>query len=258
MPGRTRKAFTPVRPSAVRQQGFTLVELLVVVAIIALLAGILVPTFRRGIDLAYRARCQGNLKEIARACKSYARMDRNHRGSTKDAMPNVGVTGSNWSDPAAGNRGCMWLLVEYGYASTGTFYCPALKEYVEAKKSDGQFKPNTCGYSFVSMIGRTLTTLTLDSSTILAGDKNPCYYYEGNSFRTRAGMEHENSMSHGKRNGKYEGQNVSFLDESVEWKTEPKVWFASQDDWIYHDGDLGLDGDPTTDPKGVIETYLIP
>jgi prepilin-type N-terminal cleavage/methylation domain-containing protein/prepilin-type processing-associated H-X9-DG protein len=46
-------------------KGFTLIEMLVVVAIIAVLAAILFPVFARARENARRASCQSNLKQIA-------------------------------------------------------------------------------------------------------------------------------------------------------------------------------------------------
>lgn len=47
------------------EQGFTLIEMMVVVAIIAILVAILVPNFIRARAQAQTAACEANLKEIA-------------------------------------------------------------------------------------------------------------------------------------------------------------------------------------------------
>lgn len=54
-----------------RQRGFTLLEMMVVVAIIAILAGILIPNFTRARAQAQTAACIGNMRTIATALELY-------------------------------------------------------------------------------------------------------------------------------------------------------------------------------------------
>jgi prepilin-type N-terminal cleavage/methylation domain-containing protein/prepilin-type processing-associated H-X9-DG protein len=51
--------------------GFTLIEILIVISIIALLAAILFPVFSRAKENARRASCQSNLKQIGLALQQY-------------------------------------------------------------------------------------------------------------------------------------------------------------------------------------------
>lgn len=52
-------------------QGFTMIELMVVIAIIAVLAAILFPVFNRSRESARQAACRGNLHAIAMALRNY-------------------------------------------------------------------------------------------------------------------------------------------------------------------------------------------
>ncbi|MEO7300453.1 MAG: type II secretion system protein [Verrucomicrobiota bacterium] len=61
-----------------RFAGFTLVELLVVVAIVSLLASLLLPALSRAKERGRRAVCLSNLSQVAKACTIYA-LDNNDR-----------------------------------------------------------------------------------------------------------------------------------------------------------------------------------
>lgn len=80
-----------------KRSGFTLVELLVVIGIIALLISVLLPALSKAREKASQVKCLSNMKQIATAILQYA-------GENKSVLParGGGVVYHNASNPAAG------------------------------------------------------------------------------------------------------------------------------------------------------------
>ena len=101
----------PLLPSRKSQQAFTLIEMLVVIAIIVLLASVLVPTVTKSIQSARRIKCVSNLRNILLASRMYA-MDH------KDLM-----VPSQYTDKTSGG------------SSNKEFWNSALLEYYNQKEN---------------------------------------------------------------------------------------------------------------------------
>ena len=111
-----------MNPAVNKRNAFTLVELLVVVAIIGILASLLLPAVQQAREAARRAKCENNLKQVGLAVHNYASafgyLPQSHRPVGNTTAPRVaGFTellpyleqtnlakaydlSKNWSDPA--------------------------------------------------------------------------------------------------------------------------------------------------------------
>ena len=113
-----------------RRKGFTLVELLVVIGIIALLISILLPSLSRAREQAKRVQCASNVRQFCTTMIMYAQ-------NNKGWFPDVGNADGTWDH--SGNTTKKWvelqqmhpaardMFVEYGLPRQ-MFFCPSQPE----------------------------------------------------------------------------------------------------------------------------------
>lgn len=73
-----------------RHRGFTLIELMIVVAIVGILAAIAYPAYRDQVRKSYRADCAGALTSLANAMERYRTTNNTYTGATvANLMPST-------------------------------------------------------------------------------------------------------------------------------------------------------------------------
>jgi len=211
--GPTRPADPAVRHARITP-GFTLVELLVVIGVIALLISFLLPSLSRARADAQRTACASNLRQIGIAAQMYAQEN------------------NNCFPPAWISAACRWMDLIGRYISKGSqvYQCPS-----DPRRIPDTYDPtiilsyginsfNFSGNRWCFWYGVVTTDVHRSSETILFADCTPGVYWcgGGNTFSSpvySVGYRHVNSSF-----------NAVFCDghaETLSSTTRP-AWDASQ------------------------------
>jgi prepilin-type N-terminal cleavage/methylation domain-containing protein/prepilin-type processing-associated H-X9-DG protein len=240
-------------------RGFSLIELVIVIGIIALLAAILAPMLEHGREQAIQVKCASNLQQIGAALSMYSNANNGAYPRTiylPDAPLAYG-TGQDALDPFVSGgpqpndvTAAVFLLLRTQQIPSIIFTCPYTDVNVfvadpalnSASRSNFTDFRKNLGYSYAhpypsANLAKTGYQLTshLTGSFAVAADLNPG---EGGN---------ENSRNHEDR-----GQNVLFADGHVEWTYSPKVGVKA--DNIY----TNKSGVPGGMPTDASDSVLVP
>ena len=202
------------------RRGFTLIELIVVIAIIIILVALLLPGLSRGTESAHRVQCINNMRQIGTALIGMAAENDN----TLPAFPATAGTPWMWDFPSVVRDD---MMKRYGITRE-MFYCPSNPSQNQdlhwtwngAYSVTGYFflvdftppprAPVLTGKQYLSRFsGGMASTVELMTDSVISQNGNWLTVQGGSPF-----THHSNHMA----GSKAAGANILFLDGHVVWR----------------------------------------
>jgi len=182
------------------KKGFTLVEVLVVIAIITILAAMLLPTLSKAREKARSAQCISNLHQIYLALSIYA-------DDYNELYPRAsGTIAWDETDPVDGTYGWMQQLFPY-VKKKEVYCCPSLQNLTNY----GYFLGTRAAYIETgSRNSVRRSQIKYPSAFVLAGDTSYPFYPEDCDKDDYS----QNCVGYPVHNN---GQNILFADGHTKW-----------------------------------------
>jgi prepilin-type N-terminal cleavage/methylation domain-containing protein len=214
--------------------GFNLTELLVVIAVIAIMAAMLVPALSKARHQVVAAACLGNQKQLATAFHLYAQdnSDRVVQLADYDTGEIIYPAGGFWGGPTAGpswtSAGEALAAAESGLRASNAlyFYCSNVRVYhcpgdFRVLQNPNPQNPNGWGYDSYS---RTQN---------LGGDPYDDYWGAGDTYRKMAPILRPAAAFSMMEGADWRGYNVgtwvvSWLGSTgFAWQHPPAIWHVN-------------------------------
>ncbi len=214
--------------------GFTLIEILIVVAILAILAALLFPTFSRTRENARRASCQSNMKQLGLAFQQYTQ-------DNDEMLPNVRILPADeggWmyltvfpaSESSGGYQPTRGGLFSY-VKSTQIYVCPSDSK---GRSSGNSYSANGCVFNALDAAGlgtgKNLAAFDNTAQWLLLGEESsplpPAPYTAADQFANSTNdgyLAHRNTGDDPLSTRHLDGSNVLFLDSHVKWFRPERV-----------------------------------
>lgn len=208
-----------MKPHRHRRQvvGFTLIEMLVVIAIIGILAALLLPAVNRGKLQAQRAVCTSNLKQVGLAYQSFAH-DHNGRFPTQVSVRDGGIEECRWKDPWPSNTVRTLQALSNELVTPKILICPA-DRYVRLTNFAWLVDDDLlCNFHHVSYVGnlRLAVQDVGKSTSILAAEKHLLPIAWNHYDRGTTTLDKTNYFRWDDYIHRYKGH-ILFADGHVEW-----------------------------------------